>query len=103
MKLAIASIVFAVSLAAQAALSLPAGLESKAKTAFTYIEKAKAALSNGSSKTTQSWLGKAEALLKSVLTQAPAAPAQQQQPQPAQSAQNNAGSNPLSALENAGS
>ena len=55
------------------AAGLPAALESKAQAAFADISKAKAALDAGKSKTSQSWLAKAEGLLKSALDSAPGA------------------------------
>lgn len=53
------------------ALSLPAGLESKAKSAYTYIEKAKSALSVGHAKSGNSYLAKAQGLLGGVLDKVP--------------------------------
>jgi hypothetical protein len=52
------------------ALSLPANLETRLKSAYSDIAKAKSALSSGQSKTSQSLLSKAEGLLKSVLNEA---------------------------------
>jgi hypothetical protein len=53
------------------ASALSPSLESKARSAFTDIEKAKTALDGGKAKTSESWLSKAEALLKAVLADAP--------------------------------
>ena len=53
------------------ALSLPAGLTSKAKSAFADIQKAKSSLSAGKTKSSETWLTRAEALLESVLSEAP--------------------------------
>ena len=58
---------------ALAAPSLPARLESEAKTAFSDISRAKVALDAGKTATSQGWLGKAEALLTQVLDKAPGA------------------------------
>ncbi len=55
------------------ALSLPANLQTRVKSAYSDIAKAKSALSSGQSKTSQSLLSKAEGLLKSVLKDAPGA------------------------------
>lgn len=62
---------FGLSCSALAASSLTASLESKAKVAFADIAKAKTALDAGNSKASQTWLGKAEGLLGSVLNLAP--------------------------------
>jgi hypothetical protein len=56
---------------ASAATGLPANLESKAKLALANIAKAKSALNAGDGKTSQSYLAKAEGLLKSVLGASP--------------------------------
>jgi hypothetical protein len=52
---------------APSASGLPSTLLSKAKVAFADIQKAKSALNLGNTKTSQSYLAKSEALLKSVL------------------------------------
>jgi hypothetical protein len=56
---------------APSASGLPSTLLSKAKVAFADIQKAKSALNVGNTKTSQSYLAKSEALLKSVLDSAP--------------------------------
>jgi hypothetical protein len=63
--------VTALASAAPAATGLPATLERKAKVAFADIAKAKAALKAGNTRTSQSYLAKSEALLKTVLNNAP--------------------------------
>jgi len=72
MLFAIALAFLAVSGPAPAA-GLPAALETKAQAAFADIAKAKTALDAGKSKTSESWLAKAEGLLKSALDSAPGA------------------------------
>jgi hypothetical protein len=74
MKMLIALVAALLALSAPAAaVGLPAGLETKAQAAFADIAKAKVALDAGKSKTSQSWLAKAEGLLKSALDAAPGA------------------------------
>lgn len=53
------------------ALALPAGLEAKARSAFSYIAKAKSALNAGHTTASQGFLAKAESRLKSVLDGVP--------------------------------
>jgi hypothetical protein len=72
MLFAIALAFLAVSGPAPAA-GLPAALETKAQAAFADIAKARTALDAGKSKTSESWLAKAEGLLKSALDSAPGA------------------------------
>jgi hypothetical protein len=74
MKMLVALVVAFLAVSGPApAAGLPAGLETKAQAAFADIAKAKVALDAGKSKTSQSWLAKAEGLLKSTLDAAPGA------------------------------
>ena len=66
----LALLTFPLALGAPAA-GLPARLESLATTAFADIAKAKAALAAGKTSTGQSWLARAQALLKSALSESP--------------------------------
>jgi hypothetical protein len=73
MLFAMVAVVFLAVSGPAPAAGLPAALETKAQAAFADISKAKAALDAGKSKTSQSWLAKAEGLLKSALDSAPGA------------------------------